>query len=37
VIALLLWDPQQRRSFLSGSEIQIKSLVSSLFEFFAIY
>jgi hypothetical protein len=26
VIALPLWDPQQRRSFLCGSELQIKLL-----------
>jgi hypothetical protein len=26
VIALPLWDPQQRRSFLCGSELQIKFL-----------
>jgi hypothetical protein len=28
VIALPLWDPQRRRSFLRGSELQIKSCVS---------
>jgi hypothetical protein len=28
VIALPLWDPQRRRSFLCGSELQIKSCVS---------
>jgi hypothetical protein len=30
VIAIPLWDPQQRRSLLCGSELQIKSLVSLL-------
>jgi hypothetical protein len=28
VIALPLWDPQWRRSFLCGSELRIKSCVS---------
>jgi hypothetical protein len=36
VIVLPLWDPQRRRSFLGGSELQIKSLVFCLFEFFSI-
>jgi hypothetical protein len=33
VIALPSWDPQRRRSFLCGSELQINSLVCCLFEF----
>jgi hypothetical protein len=33
VIALPLWDPQRRHSFLCGSELQINLLVSCLLEF----
>jgi hypothetical protein len=33
VIALPLWDPQWRHSFLCGSELRIYSLVSCLLEF----
>jgi hypothetical protein len=32
VVELPLWEPQRRRSFLGGSELQIESLVSCLFE-----